>query len=121
MNASIDQMKEKIENAAKRKLKRELEKRLINIINSTNAPSIEEVKALIESGASPKTKAKELDSCALTVAVINGHIEVAKTLIESGANPNGEKNHWGYTPLFFARKANNKEIIDLLIESGAKE
>lgn len=80
--------------------------------------SIEEIKNLLEAGASVHERDEE-GRTPLHMAVFNGSEEIVQLLLSAGANPNAQ-DHKGVTALNTARSFNGLEsICRLLISAGA--
>ena len=100
------------------------------LIEVSESGDLEDVKALIKSGASVNFKREGSGFTALMESSSEGQIDVVKYLINAGADPNISDNYDGYTALIKAsysasynddekKSIKYLEIVKHLIKSGA--
>lgn len=82
-----------------------------------SASNLEDVRILLEAGASVQARWKNGDT-PLHRAAWYGHTEMAALLIEHGAVVDA-RNDWGWTPLHAAAGQDGHEVAELLITAGA--
>jgi ankyrin repeat protein len=78
---------------------------------------LKQVKALLESGASP-INATDRGLSALMAASLAGHLEITKLLIDKGADINA-KDRDDWTVLIYGLRSRSFELVELLIAKGA--
>jgi len=79
------------------------------------------VKLLLEKGANPNARTKDLGSCALIFAAAAGDPATVRLLVEKGAEVN-VRHESGYTALMYAAASENTdpEMIKVLLAHGAE-
>ncbi len=78
---------------------------------------VDEVRALLEEGASPEARDEEART-ALLAAVSAANVELARVLLEAGAEPNA-RGADGSTPLHVAAQRRALDLVWLLVRHGA--
>jgi ankyrin repeat protein len=81
---------------------------------------IDEVRRLLDRGASPDSWGVDCVDTALTGAANGGHADIVRLLLDRGANPN-LANAQGRTALFYATVHRNTQIEQTLLKAGAEK
>lgn len=92
---------------------------LITFLMAQPTPNLEEIRGLLEAGASVKGRS-ELGETALHLAVRRGEPELVRLLLAHGAEANA-LDGLGKTPLALARQGRHAEVSELLASAGGKE
>ena len=87
------------------------------LLDAIRAGDLDEVKALLASGADPNAKDGE-GWTALMLVTVKGHLDVARELLTAGADLHAE-NRKGWTALRFAVSMDDAEALRLLLGAGA--
>jgi hypothetical protein len=82
--------------------------------------NLEDVRRLLDRGASPDSWGVDCSETALTGAAGAGHADIVQLLIDRGANPN-LPDSYGKSALSRARALGHKEIEEALLKAGAKK
>jgi hypothetical protein len=81
---------------------------------------LEEVRSLLDRGASPDSWGVDYIEPAIVGAARGGHAPVVRLLLARGANPNA-RNSNGTSALAGARDSGNSEVVQLLTKAGARD
>jgi hypothetical protein len=82
--------------------------------------NIEEVRKLLDRGASPDSWGIDFVSTALTSAAAQGHADVVELLLSKGADPS-LRDSKGMTALQHARERGHEEVAALLLKAGGEK